>query len=322
MRRAAFLFLAFVLAAGSSDASPFLFTLDPASPTVNGVTITPADILATPPPTTVVPGSALGLQTFFPLFYDHVNALSFGQDSISRNVYFSVDRLSQGLPGSAVETQFLLGDAAGSIFTSGLNGSNSLFATPSSLGLVPGFFGDDVASLALIQSGADRAYFSIDLFSTSNILNPGLSASILVSIGAGTFQVFATPADIGLNILDDIDGLVLLDRGRPGILDPGVDLALFSLSTFSNSVLPPNSFVSSADILFTDFQGSYSVFASAADLGLRPDDELNALATDIVPEPASLLLWIGLAAAGVGIVLSQRGLGVTRLRAEPARGRA
>ncbi|MFO0967744.1 MAG: hypothetical protein U0793_19455 [Gemmataceae bacterium] len=197
-----------------------------------------------------------------------------------------------------------------------------MFATPSSLGLVPGFFGDDVASLALIQSGADRAYFSIDLFSTSNILNPGLSASILVSIGAGTFQVFATPADIGLNILDDIDGLVLLDRGRPGILDPGVDLALFSLSTFSNSVLPPNSFVSSADILFTDFQGSYSVFASAADLGLRPDDELNALATDIVPEPASLLLWIGLAAAGVGIVLSQRGLGVTRLRAEPARGRA
>ena len=101
-----------------------------------------------------------------------------------------------------------------------------------------------------------------------------------------------------------------------------MDLALFSLSTFSNSVLPPNSFVSSADILFTDFQGSYSVFASAADLGLRPDDELNALATDIVPEPASLLLWIGLAAAGVGIVLSQRGLGVTRLRAEPARGRA
>jgi len=91
--------------------------------------------------------------------------------------------------------------------------------------------------------------------------------------------------------------------------DPG-DLALFSLSTFSPSAFTftGNSYVpglqgslSPADILFTDFRFSegigFSLWASAADIGLRSDDEVDAL--DTVPEPATMtLMAIGFAGLG------------------------
>ena len=93
-----------------------------------------------------------------------------------------------------------------------------------------------------------------------------------------------------------------------GVLDPGLDLALFSVSTFSPSTFTQSGgsytpglpgFLSPADVLFTDFTGEFSLFAPAAELGLASDDELNALDTAI-PEPLSLVVWSFLAIGLLG----------------------
>lgn len=94
-------------------------------------------------------------------------------------------------------------------------------------------------------------------------------------------------AHIGLDPADDIDALLLNDTFEPGVLNPGIDQALFSLSSFSPNTLTSGTGVfSPGDILFTDFMGDFSLWAFASDIGLRDDDELNALT---VPEPAGWL---------------------------------
>ena len=61
-------------------------------------------------------------------------------------------------------------------------------------------------------------------------------------------------------------------------------------------------FLSPSDILFTDFTGSFSLWASATDIGLFPDDELDALDTP-VPEPSSSIPLIVMVMLGIGSAL-------------------
>ena len=292
------------------------FSIDPASPTIAGG-ITPDDVLV-PGPAISIAGSSLGLaDNFVGGIFDNLNALSFGRNPITREfissvpLIFSVDRVAVGQPGSAVEAQSLLGDAAADIFRSPPPvGSNSLSVDGRRLGLVPGLFGDDLDALELQQQDTQFTYFSIDDFSATNDFGPPLNPDdiyaddILVSSGNGLFDVFADGiTDMGLMLdelelfVDDVDALALFDGGTRGVLDPGIDVALFSLSTFSPSTFTftgeeympgQRGQLSPADILFTDFTGDFSLFASAPQLGLRPDDEIDALAR---PEPSSVLIW-------------------------------
>ncbi|MBE9533776.1 MAG: PEP-CTERM sorting domain-containing protein [Proteobacteria bacterium] len=166
---------------------------------------------------------------------------------------------------------------------------------------MPGFFGDDLDALELDTEPDPFTYFSIDLFSASAPLLCGsgpLPNDILISTGDGSFGCFASGEDdIGLDSGDDLDALILWDVFRPGELNPRRDMALFSISTFSPTAITFGGSFSPADILFTDFTGDFSLWASAADIGLRPDDEVDAL--DTVPEPATItLMAIGFASLG------------------------
>ncbi|MBN2561639.1 MAG: thrombospondin type 3 repeat-containing protein [Phycisphaerae bacterium] len=103
------------------------------------------------------------------------------------------------------------------------------------------------------------------------------------------FAIFARGVmDIGLVPGDDIDALVLFDGLTPGVLDPGWEVALFSLAAGSPSLTganpnmppPPAAGYSPADVYWTRFQGPLGpiwLYASAAQQGLLPTDELNAL---------------------------------------------
>lgn len=285
-----------------------VFSIDQASPAIDG-TITPDDVLVSGPNVSVA-GSSLGLRDNFSSGdFDNLNVLSYGNNPIANPLFFSVDRVAVGLPGSSVNVEAQPGkeEAAGDVFRSlpPLN-SNSVFVDEQTLGLSPGFFGDDLDALEL-NSQTQRVYFSIDQLSSSNSFGAGsLANDVFLNDLTGVFASGET--HIGLLESDDIDALALYDVFEPGILNPGIDKALFSLSTFSPSTFTYSgtSYVpgvigslSPADVLLTDFTGGFSLWAAAGEIGLRSDDEVDALSTRAVPTPATLaLLSFGLVGIG------------------------
>lgn len=298
------LFLSVVLLPAVSLAGPLTFSIDPGSP----APFSPADILV-PGPGLAISEAALGLTPG-----DNLNALSFGNDpvqgpALTGGVEFSVDRLSAGLPGTAVDIQsFPFPEAHGDVFSTIPTvpgpGTNMLSIDEEMLGLTPGgFFGDDLD--ALDRNGGPGVYFSVDFLSPAN-LGGGVANDIFVGT---TGTLFADGDAFGLDFDDDLDALILQDRGTIGVLDPGLDTAYFSLTsdsptTFTASgdpyvpvphgtpIVPGG--VSAADILFTDFLGPITLAASADSIGLSEFDELNALAN---PEPGTLAL-VGVGVAG------------------------
>lgn len=282
-------------------------SVDPSSPAIDGA-LTPDDVLVEGP-AVFIQGSELGLNDKFDTGeFDKLNALSYGLDPIQNPLYFSVNRVAVGLPGSAVDGESVGEDAAGDVYqTLPPFGSNSLVIDEEELGLEKGFFGDNLNGLDLdTLPEPDFVFFSVD--DRSNPNSP-FQDKILVSKRddqTGKYQPFIPYADgpthMGINELDDLDALILWDVGRRGYLDPGEDMALFSLRTISS----PSTFtfpgpdkpyipgkkgnLSPADILWTDFTGDFELWAPAEEIGLFPDDELDALDTIIpVPEPSAVL---------------------------------
>jgi hypothetical protein len=114
---------------------------------------------------------------------------------------------------------------------------------------------------------------------------------------------------VGTPFSDSVDALVMWDNGIPGLLEPGIDYALFSLGTGSMSLAALGGLINDSDVLFTDFTGLFALYAPAGALGLIGDpaggffprpvlvgptfpidglDALDVLA--VIPEPASLVL--------------------------------
>jgi hypothetical protein len=147
-------------------------------------------------------------------------------------------------------------------------------------------------------------YFSLALGSAS--LAGGASAADVLIFDPNSptlppgnpFKIYADGiASIGLKQGDDIDALALLDFMNHGTLDPNQDSALFSLAPGSPTLAAGG--YSAADIFQTSFNGTFSLFAPAAALGLAPGDNVDALEVQpAVPEPCSLLL-LGLGALGL-----------------------
>ena len=293
----------------------------------------PADLL-TPGPTINVALEAMLLQDG-----DDIDAVSTGNDAFSSTpvLYFSVDRGSQGVFGSAfvpyvseVYAEARAGQQAGDVYAtcyghpnppvwSAPVGQNMLHINQQELGLYPTIFPtmphtggviDDVDALSFSEFDlnadgfSDRnVYFSLDAVS------PSLSAAwtaddILVFKPQGNaVAVFADgAADMGLTTGDDLDALVLLDTENHGAVDANVDVAFFSLANNSPTLLANN--LSAADILFTTFDGTYSVAYGHSELGLEFGDNVDALEIQpgaVIPEPGTMLL-VGtglLAAAGI-----------------------
>lgn len=314
-----YLLLSFCLCPASSQAvlvDNVRFSIDSASPSISGG-LTPDDILG-PGPVIFTEGQHLGLKNNFDMgIFDDLNALSYGRDWFDEpeqtTVTFSVDRVAVGVTNTSVRIEAQPGreEASGDVYgTLPGSGTNSLNIDEETLGLVPGFFGDDLDALEN-DTPHPFTYFSFDFLSVSNAFGGDtLASDIWISTGDGERSRFASGMEhIGLLSGDDLDALVLWDVFQPGKLNPGRDKALFSLSTFSMSTFTftgneytpgQQEALSPADILFTDFNGRFSLWASAQSIGLMEHDELNALDTPTrlvpepplppVPEPSSLLL--------------------------------
>jgi hypothetical protein len=99
--------------------------------------------------------------------------------------------------------------------------------------------------------------------------------------------------------MDNVDGLVVWEdfqNGGPEHADPGIDYALFSLSYNSMSLNMHG--LTESDVFFTNFTGSFWLYAQAADMGLagQPGEEVgdNVDALEIlVPGDADLNGTVG-----------------------------
>jgi hypothetical protein len=129
---------------------------------------------------------------------------------------------------------------------------------------------------------------------------------------------------VGTPFSDSVDALVMWDNGVSGVLEPGLDYALFSLGPGSASLGALAGLISDSDVLFTDFSGLFALYAPASALGLIGDpaggfiprpavgpllaiDGLDALdVVSVIPEPASLVLAIWTLAVVWGLAGGRR----------------
>jgi hypothetical protein len=270
---------------------------------------------------------------------DNTSGLSNGEVYADRIpvLYLSVSSRSSGLPGTEVNHQALRAQHAADRFTAGVSRSpldaitfgqasaNNLRlsinqtwynAWPS---IDPVAFNasgkwDDADALEVDQFKASgdlfrtsAIYFALDEQSPTlqnNLAGEAWSPADILHTPVGTqfASRFASASTMGLNALHDaLDGLAVYDRGVPGVFEPGVDLAVFSLAGGSTSLGATGS---GADLFVTDFTGDSVLYVSHSDLGLRFEDEVDAVDVDYrdgtsmaygliltpLPEPASLAL--------------------------------
>jgi hypothetical protein len=149
----------------------------------------------------------------------------------------------------------------------------------------------------------------------------------------GQFRVFTTPAQLGLNNTDNIDGLcvqLLGDLGADGwpVYDPARDLILFSVDRDSTGVAGSALRTESeqgevpGDLFFASVSPGNMLFLEATDLGLQEfalgtsrnwlSDNLDAIdIPDLVPEPT---FGATFAAVMLACVISRKKRGRRRAR--------
>ncbi len=249
---------------------------------------------------------------------DAINSFSFGTDGTMDPVlmipspgvlFFSVPRAAVGGYCSAVYMTAVFGGPAGGIAADiygsmvGAFGSyaealtpplaspgNTLIVDSTLLGLRPllADTGDDnMTGMELRDFPDDPRGLWFGTFVGPSFPAPGDGGTIYhydPSSGAfslGNLVAYALPGTMGLGAGDVIDALILSDVFRDGELDPGADEVLFSLAPGSPTLAAFG--LSAADVFYASFTGTFSLFATAAMLGLEPGDDVDAL--DIKPTP-------------------------------------
>ncbi len=258
-------------------------------------------------PITEVRDAALGL-----VGADNVDAVSANTPNaknIPYHMYFTADRASLGLGGTPYRGEALLNQAASDVWR--MNNLTSISPLASMAGCVAAaipapqalFRNQDnydfiftalpgAGPLAGNQDNMDAlelddldpsfdqihdvgVYFSLDAASPS--LGVGSPANILFAPAGGPFGLWAGFGALGLVAGDDIDGLVVWDRGVIGAPNPGVDLVLFSLAPGSPSLGAG----SPADVYVSDLTGVFCLFLPANALGMRAADNVDGI--DVLP---------------------------------------
>jgi len=219
----------------------------------------------------------------------------------SIGISFSVSEASNGTPGGAVATEkaLITSGHASDVFDTRLSGNiySALGGTPAT-GSAPIKFLDESAYNFL--PGDDNDGFERSQFKASAIVRvlpiyfakegSGQTGNqiLLTPVGVVTPGLFANGTALGLAATDIIDGLSVWDLGTPGTLDVNTDLVVFSLRIGSPSL--PSATTGGANLYVSDFDGTFLLWASAANIGLLATDEIDALDVFAIPEPTALAL--------------------------------
>lgn len=210
---------------------------------------------------------------------------------------FSIDQLSRGLDNThaRVEADKPIPEHMGDAFISrgiynrygyvsgGLG--HDLAIDQADLGLLPG---DELNGASDGEFGTDPIYYTGS--NSANIFYQSIS------------NLFASATDLNLSNLDDINALVVWDDNNDGVFN-GTDQILFSLDR-NSALLLSNPAWSAADVFSLKYGGAITLFASHEDLGLRFEDNLDALELisgdkKDIPEPTTTIGLFSLSAAAL-----------------------
>ncbi len=241
-----------------------------------------------------------------------ITALFFAGSAWALGINFSVLTGAGGQPGTAVNTA-----SDGADIYVGAAGNNVVRIPKAALGLQAG---DEVNALTIYDPSLPNwndpiiFYFSVD---ASAVGIPGTAPDVAsqAALADAAGDIFVAMWWSGGNrrvydgsfmglagspAPDDLDALDLdappITYTAEGFLPFGS--VVFSLSAGSPSLGQPPWFAGPGDILFNDGSGGFAVFISAADLGLQPEDDLDALFVD-----ASGLPCFSVAPGGSGLYL-------------------
>ncbi|HWM91227.1 MAG TPA: hypothetical protein VN493_10700 [Thermoanaerobaculia bacterium] len=132
----------------------------------------------------------------------------------------------------------------------------------------------DVLDITPDQFHDFDTYLSLD--AASPALGGGSPAMIFFApVGAGAIFAYAFPGQLGLMFADDIDSLVVWDRGVLGVADPALDIVLFSLAPGSPTLAAIGG--SPADIFVSNLTGAFCLYVPFNQLGLLPADNVDGL---------------------------------------------
>lgn len=257
----------------------------------------------------------VGASSFGLVANDNIDALSADTPSspdLPYHLIFSADRASLGQAGTPFRVEAVNGQAASDLWWTNLTGGtpvasltgagcvpwaiapphvrltnqtafNLIRTVAAGVPVVPPQDNVDAVELDAMDTNGDgvhdvNAYFSLDAASPS--LGARSPAAIFFSAaGSGAFTPFSLPSQIGLVAGDDIDALVIWDRGLVGSPDPGMDFVLFSLAPGSPTLTTYS--VSPAMIFVSDFTGRMCPFDGPGPLGLLLADNVDGL--DVLP---------------------------------------
>jgi hypothetical protein len=297
-------------------------SIDRASPSLGcgGGPINPATILSQLPAGPPCPVPEVFAAAFGTVPQDNVDAVSANTPTAPDDDYawfFSGDRATMAFAGTPYRAEAMNNQAASDVWRTGAVPSINPLAViagacgaPAMIGppapvqvrvqpdyhLLPflpsgAFFGgvqDNVDALELddLDPSGNRIhdvgmYFSLDPASPS--LGGGSGAQLFFAPPGAAFIPFSGAGNAGLKTADDIDALVIWDRGVIGIMNPLVDIAVFSLAPGSPSLVGPDAIagtaddLSPADLLVTDFSGIFCLYTRAGQLALRAQDNVDGL---------------------------------------------
>lgn len=252
---------------------------------------------------------------------DDVDALATneaGAANVNYRLMFSGDMISAGAPPSNYRIEFGFNQSAADIFRTnnlttvspravmaGLCGGPALIGGPfpviasnqgqfnlipsQNAGLMSVLNPDDVDGFErdFLDTTGDQVndvpfYFSVD--PPSGLAAP---ADILRARVGLPPVIWANAAMLGLGGGDDVDALVVWDRGVVGNANPGNDLVLFSLGRGSAALAGPDGVLgtaddfSAADVFVSDLTGVFCLYTRHTQVGLLFSDNLDAL--DVMP---------------------------------------
>lgn len=297
-------------------------TIDRASPSIGacGGPVNPATLFSQMPPAAGCPVAEVFAVSYGLVPADNVDGLSANTLTPASDNYvwvFSGDRAALGQPGTPYRAEALNNQAASDLWRTqavpsttpaaviaAACGAPATIAPPAPIqhrlqtdyrlqpflpsGMAFGGVQDNIDDFDLddFDPSGDRVhdigiYFSLDAASPS--LGGGSGADLFFAAPGAGWVPFSIAANIGLAAADNIDALVIWDRGVIGAMNPKTDIAVFSLAPGSPALAGPDGMLGTADdfspgdLFVTDFNGFFCLYTRPPQLGMRLVDNIDGL---------------------------------------------